>query len=241
MLPGQVWRTKPPTCVGSTVIFHKVLYNQRQVGKIRLPHQFKHWGLQKKPHRTADVMRHNEIWVFSNQVTDPCEAVTTEDPLLSLSDATQGWYSLSDSTNGFCRDEHKSALHMWTPHTDCLQSLGPLTLVRDKVCENAMHGATVCQVIQSPRAVRYEQGLVSSPWKRSAQLHWVGKHQNMHKVIHFVFPTIYRFEFSWWSIGFHVEVLHPSASAFIHSRKIYGLPLQGKILNVGSRWNMSEK
>lgn len=173
--------------------------------------------------------------------TDPCEAVATEDPPLPLGDATQGWYSLSYSTNGFCRDEHKSALHMWTPHTDCLQGLGPLTLVRDKVCENAMHGATVCQVVQSPRAVRYEQGLVSGPWKRSAQLHWVGKHQNMHKVIHFGFPTIYRFEFGGCSAGFHVEVLHPSAGAFIHSRKIYRLPLRGKILNVGPRWNMSEK
>lgn len=244
-LPGQVWRTKRPTCVRATVIFHKVLYDQRQVGKIRLPHQFKHWRLQKKTktttHRTVDVMRHNEMWVFSKRVTDPCEAVATEDPLLSLGDAAQGWYSLSYSTNGLCRDEHKSALHMWTPHTDCLQSLGPLTLVRDEVCENAMHGATVCQVVQSPRAVRYEQGLVPGPWNRSAQRHWAGKHQNVHKVFHFGFPTVYRFQFSWRSVGFHVEVLHPSAGAFILSRKIYRLPLQGKILNVGPRWKMSEK
>lgn len=192
-------------------------------------------------HRTVDVMRHNEMWVFSKRVTDPCEAVATEDPLLSLGDAAQGWYSLSYSTNGLCRDEHKSALHMWTPHTDCLQSLGPLTLVRDEVCENAMHGATVCQVVQSPRAVRYEQGLVPGPWNRSAQRHWAGKHQNVHKVFHFGFPTVYRFQFSWRSVGFHVEVLHPSAGAFILSRKIYRLPLQGKILNVGPRWKMSEK
>lgn len=183
-LPGQVWRAKRPTCVWATVVFHKVLYDQRQVGKIRLSHQFKHWRLQKKTPTEQlmswDTMK-SEYFLngYSNR-TDPCRAVATKDPLLSLGDTTQGRYSLSYSTNGFCRDEHKSALHMWTPHTGCLQSLGPLTLVRDKVCENAMHGATVCQVVESPRAVRYEQGLVSGPWKRSAQLQWVGKHRNVH-------------------------------------------------------------
>lgn len=33
------------TCVWSTTVFHKVLYNQGQVGKVRPPHQFKHWRL----------------------------------------------------------------------------------------------------------------------------------------------------------------------------------------------------
>lgn len=63
----------------------------------------------------------------------------------------------------------------------------------------------------------------------------------MHKATHFALPTIYRFEFSWRGVGFHVEVLHPSAGAFVHSRKIDRLPLQGKILTVGPGGNVSEQ
>lgn len=47
-----------------------------------------------------------------------------------------------------------------------------LTLVGDEVCENAMQRAAVCQVIQRPGAVGYEQPLVSGTWRRVSVTQW---------------------------------------------------------------------
>lgn len=93
-----------------------------------------------------------------------------------------------------------------------------------------MHGAAVCQVIQGPGAVRYEQYLVSGPWERGQGdfAEWSNANKRMGKAMHVIIPTVYRFEFGRGGVGFHTEVLHPSGRDFIHSRKIYRLPLQVK-------------
>lgn len=133
----------------------------------------------------------------------------------------------------------KTSLHdVCEPPSERFWSLGALTLVRDKVCENAMHGTAVSQVSQGPGTVRYEQYLVPGPWKRSSPLRWVAKHQTHHKVIHMRSPTVYRFQFSRCSVGFHTEVLHPSRGAFVHSRKIYRLSLQAEELRSSFRSTM---
>ena len=105
-----------------------------------------------------------------------------------------------------------------------------LTLLGDEVCEDAVQRAAVCQVVQRPGAVWEEQRLVSSTWRGSSWHDWAkSNHQSTWKqpIYHeIIFLTIYGFKFGWCCVGFHVEVLHPSSSAFIHSNKVYWLSLQ---------------
>lgn len=54
------------------------------------------------------------------------------------------------------------------------------------------------------------------------------RHVNSQMTMKLIFFTIYRFKFCWCCVGFHIEVLHPSGSAFIDSNKVYRLPLQLK-------------
>lgn len=55
----------------------------------------------------------------------------------------------------------------------------------DEVCEDAMHGAAVCQVAQGPGAVRYEQHLVSGPWEKVSVSAPSGQTPNIvHQAIH---------------------------------------------------------
>lgn len=69
-----------------------------------------------------------------------------------------------------------------------------------------------------------------APGKGSSWLKWAESNpQRTYKMANdheMSILTIYRFKFGWCCVGFHVEVLHPSSSAFIDSNEVYWLPLQ---------------
>lgn len=94
------------TCVWSTAVFHKVFHHQGQVGKVRPPHQFKHWGLSAE---TSDCY-------YSQQHTRYLGCSLQEDwPQLSCSrrrsTAAPQWHSTVPTR---LVPLHKPALHTET-------------------------------------------------------------------------------------------------------------------------------